>query len=119
MSGYTYRGTQRLDPDPVIPKAGPRGGRSCGTEAGADRHRQAHEQPCDACRLALARARAARRGGSVATVTGQTRTVRCGTYAGATGHRRRKEPVCFPCKVAEADYRRDYEARRRAGRRAA
>jgi hypothetical protein len=102
MSGYHYRGTQRLDPDPVLPKIGPRGGRPCGTEAGAKRHREAHEQPCDACRRALAQAKARRRGGNVATVTGQPRALRCGTYAGAVSHRKRKEPTCFACKVAEA-----------------
>ena len=116
---YTYRGAQRLDPDPVIPRVGPRGGRPCGTEGGATRHREAHEQPCDACRLALAQAKARRRKGRVATVTGRPRALRCGTYAGAVAHRQRKEPTCFRCRVAEADYRRDYEARRRARRTAA
>lgn len=114
MTTYTYKGTQALDPDPVIPKIGPRGGRPCGTEAGATRHREAHEQPCDPCRLAQAKAKARRRGGNVDKVTGQPRAVKCGTYAGAVNHRKHKEPTCFKCKVAEANYRREYEARRRA-----
>ena len=112
MAGYKYRGAQKLDPDPVLPRVGPRGGRKCGTESGWARHYRAGEQACDPCREARAKARARRRGGNP-NVTGRTRKVKCGTYAGATGHRRAKEPVCFACKVAEAAYRRDYEARRR------
>lgn len=114
---YTYRGNQKLDPDPVIPKTGPRGGRQCGTESGASRHYEAGEKPCRPCAEAASHAKAKRNGRPITENTGKTRSaVRCGTYAGAVNHRKKKEQACFACRVAENEYRRAWVARRKAQR---
>ena len=45
----------------------------------------------------------------------QKRGRECGTYSGAIGHYQRGEQPCDPCKAAQAQYRRDYAARKKAG----
>lgn len=63
-------------------------------------------KPCERIRAEAAR----RRAGAMP----QKRGVECGTYSGAIAHYRRKETPCDPCRAAQAEYRKDYQRRKRA-----
>ena len=111
MTTYHYRGAQRLDPDPVLPKTGPKGGSRCGTPTGAARHYAAGEKPCEPCRIAKNEAQARRRGHQATGRANNTSPDKCGTIYGYQLHLAAAEPACFKCRVASANTRARYGAR--------
>lgn len=94
---YTYRGTTRLDPDPIQPARGPKGGRPCGTPGGYQRHLEHGETACDTCRRAHNDdVRWRRRANGVKPKT----TARCGTISGHRRHTLDGQKPCEPCRTA-------------------
>ena len=85
----------------------------CGTESGAQLHRQRGERPCASCREARrlarrARDRAARQEKRLPPVKGH------GTLTAYRAHYKRGEVACRSCKDAYNDWRRVRDAHRRA-----
>lgn len=105
LRGATYvfeRETQRAKPDVRH-----------GTFGGYRRHLRVGTEPCPPCREANREQKRMERTGSP-----EKQLEPCGTYAAAMRHKSRGEAKCWPCKVAEAEYVREYRARKRAEQRA-
>jgi len=102
---HTARERHTLTHTPRPPSPAPQ----CGTYAGAKRHYNRGEKPCQPCRQAAADHSAERRGGRKRpprTTKPPTTTNKCGTEAGAKQHAARGEQTCDPCRQASTNARR-------------